>query len=219
MQENVKPINKQEAILVIVGSLLLVISLILINYERIIEVYANISNEIKSEIFKETTSINSGETVNVDVQVVDEDQKIDNETISKPNYIAYLEIEKIGLNRGLLSKTAYYNKVDYNIEILGISDFPDVENGNFILAGHSGTSNVAFFKNLYKLSLDDIAKVYYNQKVYTYQIVDIYKQVKVGAVNIYRDTKKTTLTLITCTQNDQTNQTIYILELIGVQTY
>ena len=96
---------------------------------------------------------------------------------------------------------------------------PDVVNGNFILAGHSGTSNVAFFKNLYKLELNDTAKVYYNSKVYTYKIVNIYNETKDGSVNVYRDSNKTTMTLITCTKDDKEHQTIYILELIGVETY
>ena len=72
---------------------------------------------------------------------------------------------------------------------------------------------------MYKLKIGDNAKIYYQNKVYRYNIVNIYNENKDGSVNIYRDSNKTTLTLITCTENDKTKQTIYILELVGVETY
>ena len=70
---------------------------------------------------------------------------------------------------------------------------------------------------MYKLSIDDIAEVSYKGKKYTYKIVNIYTQPKVGNIAIYRDYSKTTLTLITCTNNDSTTQTIYIAELVKTE--
>ena len=64
-----------------------------------------------------------------------------------------------------------------------------------------------------------MAYIIYNNKKYSYQIVNIYNQVKKGSLNIYRDINKTTLTLITCTKDDKNSQTVYILELTGVETY
>ena len=60
----------------------------------------------------------------------------------------------------------------------------------------------------------DKATVTYKSKKYTYKIVKIYTQKKQGYVTIYRDVNKTTLTLITCTKNDNAKQTVYILERI-----
>ena len=209
--------------LLLVGSLLLIISFILFHYEKILEVNNDIKSTIESKIYKELTKNNDDNQITVDINVdyVEHDKNTNEEPKNnyRPNYIAFLEIDKINLNQGLLPKNNYYNYVDYHVQILDIADFPDVVNGNFILAGHSGTSNVAFFKNLYKLVLGDTAKVYYNSKIYTYSIVNIYKEDKDGSVNIYRDSNKTTLTLITCTKDDKTHQTIYILELIGVESY
>lgn len=37
---------------------------------------------------------------------------------------------------------------------------PDKENGNVILAGHSGSGRTAFFKNLYKLETDDEVSIF-----------------------------------------------------------
>ena len=43
--------------------------------------------------------------------------------------------------------------------------------------------------------------------------MNIYKHPKTGTIAIYRNYDKTTLTLVTCTNNDSTTQTIYIAEL------
>lgn len=214
-----KKIKKEETML-IVGSLLLIISFILFNYEKILSINSEIYNNIQANIYKEKNKNNSL-TVNIDVDYITDT----NEEIKKPtnnldiNYLAFLEIPKINLNQGLLPINSLYNNVNYHVEILKISDLPDKINGNFILAAHSGTSSIAYFRNLYKLKLDDLASIIYNNKKYTYKIVNIYNQTKKGSLNIYRDTNKTTLTLITCTKDDKTNQTVYILELIGVETY
>ena len=213
-------IKSEEAIL-IVGSLLLIIALTLFHYEKILEINNEIYNNIQSKIYQENKKNNL--IVNIDVDYITEtDINIDNKDVTdKPqvNYLAFLEIPKINLNQGILPKTSYYNNVNYHIQILDISDLPDVINGNMVLASHSGSSNIAYFKNLYKLTKDDMAYIIYNNKKYSYQIVNIYNQVKKGSLNIYRDINKTTLTLITCTKDDKNSQTVYILELTGVETY
>ena len=42
----------------------------------------------------------------------------------------------------------------------------------------------------------------------------VYKEEKDGTIAIYRNKEKSTLTLITCTKNDNAKQTVYILERI-----
>ncbi len=213
-------IKSEEAIL-IVGSLLLIIALILFHYEKILEINNEIYNNIQSKIYQENNKNNL--IVNIDVDYINEtDTNIDNSPLKEQpiiKYLAFLEIPKINLNQGILPKTSYYNNVNYHVQILDISDLPDVINGNMVLASHSGSSNIAYFKNLYKLTKDDMAYIIYNNKKYSYQIVNIYNQVKKGSLNIYRDINKTTLTLITCTKDDKNSQTVYILELTGVETY
>lgn len=213
-------IKSEEAIL-IVGSLLLIIALVLFHYEKILEINNEIYNNIQSKIYQENNKNNL--IVNIDVDYINEtDINIDNHPLKEQpiiNYLAFLEIPKINLNQGILPKTSYYNNVNYHVQILDISDLPDVINGNMVLAAHSGSSNIAYFKNLYKLTKDDKAYIIYNNKKYSYQVVNIYNQVKKGSLNIYRDLTKTTLTLITCTKNDKNSQTVYILELTGVETY
>ena len=148
-------IKSEEAIL-IVGSLLLIIALILFHYEKILEINNEIYNNIQSKIYQENKKNNL--IVNIDVDYITEtDINIDNKDVTdKPqvNYLAFLEIPKINLNQGILPKTSYYNNVNYHVQILDISDLPDVINGNMVLASHSGSSNIAYFKNLYKLTKD-----------------------------------------------------------------
>lgn len=133
------------------------------------------------------------------------------------SYIGYLEIPKIKFRRGFYNITSKLNTVEANIEIIKGSDMPDVTNGNLIIAGHSGTGWKAFFKNLYKLEVGDEAIVTYAGINYKYKITNIYKQKNTGTVSIKRNYDKTTLTLITCTKDDSSTQTIYIAELYNVE--
>lgn len=133
------------------------------------------------------------------------------------NYIGYLNIPKINLTKGFLDQRSKENDVEKNILVVEGSNYPDTERGNLILAGHSGTGWKAFFNDLYKLNINDKAYITYKNKKYTYNIVNIYKQPKIGKLAIYRNYDKTTLTLITCTNNDSKTQTIYIAELINIE--
>lgn len=126
------------------------------------------------------------------------------------DYVAVLEIPSINLKRGLVSITSKYNNVNYNIQIIDSSTMPDVENGNLILAGHNGSSYISFFKNLYKLNINDKVYVYYNGVKYEYLISKYYDTDKDGNVEIYRDQNKTTITLITCKKNTKDKQIVYI---------
>ena len=130
-------------------------------------------------------------------------------------YIGYLEIPKINLKRGFVNPNSPDNDVSKNIQIVKSSDMPDKHLGNFILAAHSGTAYISFFNTLYLLNEGDYAYVTYNGVKYTYKITKIYLQNKTGQIGIYRDSNKTTLTLVTCTKDDNNHQTIYIAELIS----
>ncbi len=141
------------------------------------------------------------------------DNNIQTHTDYEP-YIGILKIPKIGLERGFYDKGSSLNNVDYNILFHQNSNYPDEVNGNVILASHSGTSSISYFKNLYQIQNGDEATLTYKGVTYTYKVVKIYYEAKDGSIAIYRDKTKTTLTLITCTKDDNTKQTVYILERI-----
>jgi LPXTG-site transpeptidase (sortase) family protein len=129
-------------------------------------------------------------------------------------YIGYLIIPKINLTKGFLDVRSTENDVEKNILVVDGSNYPDTDRGNLILAGHSGTGWKAFFNELYQLQVGDTAYVTYKEKKYVYRIANIYKQPKTGKLAIYRDYDKTTLTLITCAHDSDTEQTVYIAELV-----
>ena len=79
-------------------------------------------------------------------------------------YIGVLEISKINFYKGFYNKNSGLNNVDYNLYVLPESSYPDVVNGNLMIAGHSGNYNNSYFANLYKLNVGDTAKVTYKGK-------------------------------------------------------
>ena len=166
---------------------------------------------LDSSIDEVNTEESNDETPNEEVD--EEPSKSDTSNNYEP-YLAVLKIPKLNLERGFYDKTSSLNNVDYNIIFLSNSDYPDKLNGNVILASHSGTSSISYFKNLYKLELGDEAQINYKNTTYTYKVVNIYKEEKDGTIAIYRNKEKSTLTLITCTKNDNAKQTVYILERI-----
>lgn len=145
---------------------------------------------------------------------ITEESKEDN-NYTYEEYLGIIDIPKIELYKGFYSKTSNLNNVKFNLYVLPSSNYPDVENGNLIIAGHSGNYNNSYFANLYKLEKEDTITIHYNNNKYIYQIINIYNEEKTGKVRIFRNKNKTTLTLITCTKDDDNHQTIYIAELIN----
>ncbi len=187
--------------------LFLGISCLLFTYFKTIK--SNIFNEKNLKYFEE---VDIAETIE---EVVDETVPEETTTpVINYNYIGYLDIPKINLKRGFVSLNSKYNSISYNVMLIKGSSMPDVKNGNLILAAHRGNSSVSFFDKLYKLNLGDEANVTYNDKVYTYKLVNTYLEAKDGTIAIYRDENKTTLTLITCTRGDKKTQTVFIFELV-----
>lgn len=168
----------------------------------------NVSNDVTDAQAEEHVD----ETEDVQENVPKETPVVNYET-----YVGILDIPKIGFSRGFYKKESSLNNVKFNLKILPQSNYPDEDKGNVIIIGHSGNYSNSYFGNLYKLALDDTASITYNGKKYTYKIVNIYTDKKDGTVTIYRDETKKCLTLITCTKDDDTTQTIYIFELVSVE--
>lgn len=130
-------------------------------------------------------------------------------------YIGVLEIPSIKLKRGFYALTSKNNKVSKNIQMIETSVMPNVLFGNLILASHSGSSNISFFKNLDKLKMNAMAFVYYHNQKFQYVLVDKYNEEKDGNILVKRKKSQTNLTLITCDKKDQTAQTVYVFKQIN----
>ena len=215
-----KNIDKREQLIKLVASFIFLIGSFMyigrIAYNYYIELrdynkaqeFLNIGKEEVEEI-----------KVDIDEEEIKEQPKQEEKKTSNYNYIGVLEIPKINIKRGFLNIKDKGNNVNKNLQVIKGSDMPNVKNGNLIIAAHSGNSYISYFKNLYKLSNDDVAYVYFNNIKYTYKVVGKYDAEKSGKVTIHRDNKKNTLTLITCSQTDKTKQIVYILELESEENY
>ncbi len=196
-----------------IGTIMIIIGGFFLSYNYIMSkkvmVYDYMSNVFYSKneenIKEEEENIHNG------------DEGIPEQEMDPNKYIGYLEIPKLNFSKGFYPKESSLNDVDKNLLVVKESDYPNVAKGNLIIAGHSGTAWNSFFNDLYKLAVDDELKIKYNDKVYTYKIVNIYKVDKIGHIAVYRNQNRTTLTLVTCTNNDSKTQTIYISELESIE--
>jgi len=212
LNNNKKSLKKSQIMLF--GSLLIFCGIFILSFSY----FYQLRNEIFSDMLISLSNVEKTEEVN-DVPVTKEvkkEKKKSSHTTYKIDYSKYLgvlRIPKIGLKRGFYGTDSRYNTIEYNVTLLKGSDLPDVTNGNLILIAHSGDAYISYFRYLYRLDKGDLAYVTYNGTEYEYKIKKIYKQRKTGVVTINRDYNKTTLTLITCTKDDDKTQTIYIAEL------
>lgn len=124
------------------------------------------------------------------------------------DYFAILQIDKIELKEELFALDSEQNDLNSNVLIHEASTFPSTENSNLILAAHSGYGQNAYFRNLYKLDVGDEIKLYYNGYLWIYEIQEIEYQAKTGKLYL-KENNTSQITLITCTKDDSTTQTLY----------
>ena len=192
-----------KTIFVVIGSLFLLIGVSLISYDFFSKRNVEINEQMAIEEFYTTQEEIKEESTN-DTQKVEEVKKQ-----NKINYIAILKIPKIDLERGLVDPKSYLNNVKYNLEIVEGSSMPDNKNSNLIIASHSGTARISYFRNLNKLSINDEILLIYKNKTYKYKVSNKYEIEKTGTAKIIRNNNKTTITLITCKY--KTNKQIVVI--------
>lgn len=207
--------NKTIMILKYLGLLLCTLGLFLFTYH-----YATTKNIEEHENLK-IENFFDAEKNDKQVEILNKtNSKVKNNFIKVSyDYIAVLEIPSISLKKGLVSPDNYYNNVNYNIQIIKHSTMPDISNGNLVLAGHNGANYISFFKNLHKLNKNDKIYVYYNGYKYEYFLSKIYDTPKDGNIEVQRNQKETTITLITCKKNTNDTQTVYIGYLTDKEQY
>ena len=197
--------NLGKSLLLVIGSLLILLSLFLL-FNHAYNSYKDNKKEQKNlDYFYEKQE---------EIKEIIEDNKEDIEKVKvDSNYIAVLKIDKINLEKGLYEIGNSLNNVDYNIEILSGSNMPDVENGNLVLASHNGYLKESYFRNLYKVEIHDKISVFYDSYEYIYEVINTYKVEKTGTVKVIRNNNKNTLTLITCSGDNE--QLVVVAELIN----
>ena len=209
-KENKNNSKGRKSQLIIVGSLLILIGISAVGGKYLYNYLLDKAEDIKIEEFYEIQEEITDEVIPEEIPT---EEKKGTTTQDNTNYVAVIKIPKIGLEKGLCEKGSSCNNVNKNIQILKESTYPDIANGNFILAGHSGNGRVSYFKNLNKLAQDDEISIFYQGKEYKYKVVNMYDIEKTGTANIIRNKEKTTLTLITCRHNTN-KQIVVICELV-----
>lgn len=197
-----------------IGSLFIILSISLPMFKFIYEYSLNQKEDEKIEDFFEEPVIEDKQETIIEEPVEEKKQNIN---ISY-NYIAVVEIPSISLKKGLVSINDDANNVDKNIQILQGSNMPNIDNGILMLASHSGTGRVAYFRNLEKVKINDLVYIYFNGIKYLYKIVNTYHEIKDGSISVKRNINKTTLLLTTCSQ-EKGKQLVVISELIEKESY
>ena len=127
-------------------------------------------------------------------------------TTSNESKEAILKIDKIHLSQSYYPKESSLNTVDKGIEQL--SNCKPNNSCTIVLAAHSGTSKISYFKNLDQLTKNDQATIIYKEKTYSYRLVEILYQEKTGFITIPKNTYD--LVLTTCNKENDTIQNIYL---------
>jgi len=172
-------------------SLLLII--FIISLFMCYHLYYFVENKVNKkdvENYVETSSQIENNPQNV-VEKIKSEEKIE-------SYIGVLSIPKINVYNGFYEIDSPNNDVNKNIQVLKGSDMPNITYGTFMLAAHSGTSYISYFKDLNKLSLNDEVYVYYANTKYTYFVQKMYEIARDGTISFDKNIHETYLVLTTC---------------------
>ena len=205
--------------ILLIGSLLIFLGIVSLSSNYLLKIKDELYSDMKIAMSNLDIDDDSDDIVTevpiVENIVSDNNSNTDLEEIDYSKYLGVLEIPRIGLKRGFYNIGSKYNNIQYNVTLIEGSDMPDVVNGNLMLMAHSGDAYISYFAFLYKLNIGDNVYVTYNGNKYQYQIVNIYDVVKNGVVKLVRNHDRTTLTMITCTKDNDNAQTVYIAEMVG----
>ncbi len=132
------------------------------------------------------------------------DNKISDEYDERYRYTSVLEIPSIDLKRGIVSIDNVYNDVKYNIE------FIKNDSDKFVFASHNGNYYYSYFDNLKDMSLGDDIYFYMDNRKYRFIYSESYVIKKDGYADIYCDSDKKCIALITCLDGNDNAQIVYI---------
>ena len=217
MQNRLNQNNKiKKSQTLLFGSLFIFIGAIALSWNYLVKMRDEVYSDMKISMMEEPINLEKDKVDNTSsVENIDKNENNNNYVVDYSKYLGVLEIPKIGLKRGFYNVDSKYNSIEYNVTMVRGSTLPDQVNGNLILIAHSGDAYISYFAYLWRLGVGDKVYVTYNGVKYEYDLVNIYETPKDGAVTIHRNMERTTLTMITCTKNNDSTQTVYIAELVG----
>lgn len=156
----------------------------------------------------------------IKVEVFPENLDSDNYVIkddvifSKKNsikYLAILYIPKICLEKGILSRNSVLNNVDRNIYTVKYES-PLKDDSTIVLASHSGTSKVSYFRYLDDLVIGDDVYLKTTNGKYLYRIEKKHVVKKTGQIFISDNQKQ--LILTTCSMKFKNKQLVVVARYV-----
>ena len=201
--------------LLLFSSFLVFVGIIILSYGKLRVLRESIYESVRLALFvDDNKKVKTKQEEPEPQEVHEEEAKQEEKPTIKFDYIGYIEIPKIWLKKGFVDRESVYNNIRYNVAISDVANMPDVDYGNFILYAHSGNAYYSFFAYLYKLEIGDYAYITYNGERYSYELVKIENLPKTGVLKLNRPNMNTKeLTLITCTKDSDTEQTVYYFDI------
>ena len=130
--------------------------------------------------------------------------------LSISDYNFRLSIPSIDLNVIVPSYGSKDNDVNKGVYLAKDYNF-DTFKGSIVIASHSGSSPISFFKNLELLKMKDVVIISKGDFDYYFEIYDFYKINKTGKFK-YKDNDKL-IYLVTCDKNNRKKQLVYVGKL------
>ncbi len=179
------------------------IKIIYIIIIKIIIITTLCSNNLKNNNYKNNT-LNKNKNIIENQNIIGKKQVKNN---TQENIIGNIIIPSINLKNNLYNISSKENNIEKNVTILKGSKDPNNKNSLIIIAAHSGEGKIAYFNNLNNLKInDDIILNYYNKK-YTFKVLSIFEQNKIGYINIQKK-EISQLILTTCSLKNKNKQLI-----------
>lgn len=196
-------------ILLVISSLIILIGIGILTYSFYQDQkYKNQDTKLLENFFDNYDDSETKVEENITENVTEEPK------VKNVSYLAVIEIPSISLNTGIVMSNSSFSTMNRNVSIYPTSDMPNVENGNFILFAHNGSSRVAYFKNISKLKNGNEIFIYYNNEKFTYKVINKYEVAMTDKTPLYKIKDKTIITLITCKSGNNKFRTIIVGELV-----
>lgn len=210
--KNKRKMKKSHTLLL--GSLLIFGGFLSLTWNYFLQMRDEVFSDMKIAMMDDTLVTNIEDVPEISPPEVISEEKTEEYVIDYSRYYGVLEIPRIGLKRGFYNVGSKYNNIQYNVTLVEGSVPPSEGAGNLILMAHSGDAYISYFAYLYLLNPGDDCYVTMSGVTYHYRIVKKYDVNKSGLLMLDWDRNKRTLTMITCTKDSDSQQTIYIAEYI-----
>ena len=128
----------------------------------------------------------------------------------KINSDLIIKIPEINLEQNIILGSYEMEEINVGVTMFPQSDYPIKKYSNLALAAHNGNTNKSFFKDIYKLEINDLIYIYHNDNIFKYLIIEkkiiFADEVKI----ITKKYDKRIVTLVTCILSNKKKRLVII---------